>query len=95
MVGSRIAKGPLFIDLSPQSGGVALAGVGPLPTVLVALIFGVIFFVLAVFIFFMKVSEVRLQIYSVVFWIFLVLQQYIMFAVQINHTASSSVNDNS
>ena len=69
----------------------SLARVGPLPTVLVAIIFGVILFIFAVIVVLTKVSERRLMLFSIVFWTFLVVQQYVTYAVQIHHNPSTSV----
>lgn len=74
-----------------QSGGMNLARVGPLPTVLVAVVFGIVFLTFAVIVVSTKISEGRLKLYSIIFWLFLVMQLYFTYAVQIHHHASSLV----
>ena len=69
-----------------------LASVGPLPTLITSLVFGAACTVLAVFVTFSEISEVKLKVYSVVFWLLLVLQQYVIYALLIRHTASDSVS---
>ena len=68
-----------------------LARVGPLPTVVIAIVFGMVFFIFAVVVVLTKVSEKRLKLYSVIFWLYLVLQLYSTYAVQIHHHASGLV----
>ena len=68
-----------------------LARVGPLPTVLVAIVFGVIFFSFAIIVVLTKVSEVRLKLYSIVFWCLLIVQLYLTYAVQTHHNSSTTV----
>ena len=68
-----------------------LARVGPLPTLIVAIVFGVIYLTFAVIVVLMKVSEPRLKLFSIIFWLFLVVQQYSNYAVQIHHTPSTTV----
>ena len=68
-----------------------LARVGPLPTVIVTILFGMVFFGFAVIVILTKVSENRLKLFSIVFWGVLVVQLYGTYAVQIHHTASTTV----
>lgn len=68
-----------------------LARYGALPQFVVFIVFGVAFFVLALVVVLTKVSERMLVIYSVIFWVFLVVLEYAVYAVQIHHTASNSV----
>lgn len=68
-----------------------LARVGPLPTVIITLLFGIIFFGFAVIVVLTKVSERRLKLFSLIFWCFLVVQQYATYAVQNHHTPSTTV----
>ncbi len=74
-----------------QSAGMNLARLGPLPTVLVAILFGFVFVILAVIVVLTKVSEHQLRLFSIIFWLFLVVQLYATFAFQIHHTASTLV----
>lgn len=74
-----------------QSAGMSLARAGPLPTVIVTILFGVIFFAFAVIVVLAKVSERRLKLFSLIFWCFLVVQQYGTYAVQIHHNPSTTV----
>ncbi len=69
-----------------------LAQVGPLPTVIVAVIFGVVFLIFAAIVVLTNVSERRLKLFSIIFWAFLVLQQYASYAVLIHHNPSTSVS---
>jgi hypothetical protein len=68
-----------------------LARVGPLPTVIVSVLFGIIFFIFGVIIVLTKVSERRLKLFSIIFWCFLVVQLYATYAVQVHHTPSTLV----
>lgn len=68
-----------------------LARVGPLPTVIVTVLFGIIFFIFGVIVVLTKVSERRLDLYSIIFWCVLVVQQYGTYAVQIHHNPTTSV----
>ena len=68
-----------------------LARVGPLPTVLVAIVFGVIFFSFAIIVVLTKVSEGRLKLFSIVFWCLLIVQLYLTYAIQIHHNSSTTV----
>lgn len=74
-----------------QSAGMNLARVGPLPTVIVTILFGIVFFIFAVIVILTKVSERRLKLFSIIFWFFLVVQLYGTYAVQIHHTPSTTV----
>ena len=74
-----------------QSAGIRLAQVGPLPTVVSATIFGITCFVLALIVIFTKVSERTLFVFSMVFWLLLVTQHYLIYAVQIRRSPSNSV----
>ena len=74
-----------------SQNGINLARVGPLPTVLVAIVFGIVFIAFAVIVVLTKVSERRLKLYSIIFWLLLVLQLYSTYAVQIHHHASTLV----
>lgn len=69
----------------------SLARAGPLPTLIVAIIFGIIFFSFAVIVVLTKVSERRLKLYSIIFWLLLLFQLYANYSVQVHHTLSSSV----
>ena len=86
----------LSLSLSPpplsQSGGVTLAQVGPLPVFIVTIIFFVIYIITSLVVFFDQISEVRLRTYSIVFWVILVVQQYIGYALLVHHTASDYVS---
>lgn len=68
-----------------------LARVGPLPTIIVTSLFGVVFLIFAVIVVLTKVSERRLKLFSIIIWLLLVLQQYSIYAVQIHHHPSTSV----
>ena len=81
----------LLLVIFQKSGGINLARVGPLPTLIVAIVFGVVFFSLGIIIIFAKVSEIGLRNYSIIFWIILMLQQYATYSIQIHLTASNSV----
>ena len=41
---------------------------------------------------FIRISEVRLLTHSIVFWVMLVLQQYINYALMVHHSASDNVS---
>lgn len=58
---------------------------------LVAIVFGIVFLAFAVIVVLTKVSERRLKLYSIIFWLLLVLQLYSTYAVQIHHHASTLV----
>lgn len=84
----------LSLPLPPfyQSGGITLAQVGPLPLFIVTIIFFIMYIITALIVFFDQISEVRLRTYSIVFWVILVLQQYIGYALLVHHTASDYVS---
>ena len=89
---------PLSLSLSlslsnTQGGGISLAQVGPLPQFIVTIVFLIVYIITALVVFFDQISEVRLRTYSIVFWVILVLQQYINYALLVHHTASDYVSD--
>ena len=70
-----------------------LARIGPLPTVVVAIIFGIVFLIFAAIVVSTNVSERRLKLFSIIFWVLLVLQQYASYAVLVHHSPSTSVSE--
>ena len=82
----------LNIVIFLQSGGMNLARIGPWPTVVVAIVFGIVFLIFAAIVVSTNVSERRLKLFSIIFWVFLVLQQYASYAVLVHHTPTTSVS---
>ena len=75
-----------------QDAGVGLARAASLPIIINLVIYGVVYTALGIIVFADRISETRLLVYSIVFWVVMVLELYMWFSLQTVPKASNTVS---